>query len=113
MNDIAWSCPSELDPYITAHGLELDEIDAYVHIASYRYGVEALNYAVDHILNGNKAKTKVNEQSIRGAVREQEESQKPLSQEEIVEATKLYFRQRKIDKMNFDLAKIQKQEGKV
>lgn len=104
-------CPSDLEPYYKAHDLELDEKDAYVHLASYRYGIDVLLYALDHFMNGKKAKTKVNEQSLRAYVHEQEEQNRPLTQEEIVEATKEYFRQRKIDKMNFDLAQIEKKKS--
>ena len=104
-------CPTDIEPYYKAHGLELDEKDNYIFLASYRYGVDVLQYTLDHMLHGNKAKSKPNEQSIRQYVHEQEEKNRPLTQEEIIEATKEYFRQRKIDKMNFDLMQLEKQKS--
>ena len=86
----------------------MDEKDFYVHTASVAYGIDILGYTLDHILNGNKAKSKVEKLSIRQRVQEKQETLKPLTQDEIIEATKEYFRRRKIDKMNFDLAQIEK-----
>lgn len=104
-------CPSDLEPYYKAHDLELDEKDTYVFLSAYKYGVEVLFYTLDHILNGSKAHSKLSEQSVRSAIHEKEEAEKPLTQEEIVEYTNEYFRQRKIDKLNFDLAQIHKQNS--
>lgn len=104
-------CPTDMQPYIKAHEVELDEKDAYIHVASYRYGVEVLTFALDHMLNGNKAKSQINEQSIRQQIHEEHEEDKPLTQEEIQRATEEYFRQRRIDKLNFDLAQIQNSKG--
>lgn len=111
VEDLSWSCPSDLQPYFDAHEIELDEKDTYVHVAVYRYGVEALSYTIDHMLNGNKAKTKLNEQSLRAELHEKEKADRPLTQEEIKQYTNEYFRQRRIDKLNFDLAQIQKQKS--
>ena len=104
-------CPADLEPYYKAHDLELDEKDTYICLASYRYGIDALNYAIDHILHGNKAKSKINSQSIREYMHEQEQANRPLTQEEIIKYTKEYFRQRQIDKINFDL--MQKEKNKL
>lgn len=104
-------CPSDMQPYIKAHELELDEKDAYVHVSSWRYGVEVLSYTLDHLLNGSSAKSTVNEQSIRQQIHEKQEEDKPLTEEDIQRETELYFRQRRIDKLNFDLAQIQKSKG--
>lgn len=104
-------CPTDMQPYIKAHELEQDEKDTYVHVAAYRYGVDVLTYSLDHILNGNKAKSTINEQSIRQQLHEKQEEDKPLTEEDIKRETELYFRQRRIEKLNFDLAQIQKSEG--
>lgn len=104
-------CPSDIEPYFKAHDIELDEKDTYTYMSVYKYGVDALFYTLDHILSGNKAKSKINEKSIRQEVHEQEEANRPLTQEEIIEATNEYFRQRKIDKLNFDLMQIEKQKS--
>lgn len=104
-------CPADFEPYYKAHDIELDEKDSYIFMAAYRYGIDVLSYTLDHLLNGTKARTKINEQSIRAYVHEKEEAERPLTQEEIIEYTKEYFRQRKIDKLNFDLAQIEKQKS--
>ena len=104
-------CPADLEPYYKAHDIEMDEKDTYVYMATYRYGIDVLSYTLDHLLNGNKARTKINEQTIRAYVHEKEEAERLLTQEEIVEYTKEYFRQRQIDKLNFDLAQIEKQKA--
>ena len=109
-------CPADMQPYIDAHEVELDEKDMYVYLASHRYGIEALAYTIDHALNGNKAKSKISDTSIREEAKAKQEAERPLTQEEIIEETKKYFRQRRIDKMNFDLMQLEKkknQEGKV
>lgn len=104
-------CPTDMQPYIDAHEVEMDEKDFYIHSASAVYGTDVIGYTLDHILNGNKAKSKVEKLSIRQKIQEQKEKNRPLTQDEIVEATKEYFRRRKIDKMNFDLAQIEKKRS--
>lgn len=111
VNEICWMCPSDIEPYFKAHDIELDEKDSYVYMSAYKYGVDALFYTLDHILHGKQAKSNLNEKSIRQLIREQEEANRPLTQEEIIEATNEYFRQRKIDKLNFDLMQIEKQKS--
>lgn len=104
-------CPSDFIPYYKANDLEWDIRDNYVFMAAYRYGIDALSYTLDHLLNGNKARTKLNEQTIRAVVHEKEEADRPLTQEEIIRYTEDYFRQRRIDKLNFDLAQKEKQKS--
>ena len=101
-------CPTDMQPYIDAHKIEMDEKDAYIYVASYMYGANVLQYTLDRLLNGNKARTKICEQPIRKTMRDEEEANRPLTQEEIIEETKKYFMQRKIDKLNFDLAQMEK-----
>ncbi len=110
--EICEMCPAEMQPYIDAHNIELDERDGYVYAATFRYGVNMLQYTLDHILNGNKARSEIDKETIRQTMKEQEEANKPLTQEEIIAETKAYFRQRKIDKLNFDLAKLQEEKRK-
>ena len=100
--ELSMMCPSDLEPYYKAHDLELDEKDTYVYMSAYRYGVDILTYTLDHLFSGNKSKAKLNEQSIRAYIHEQERAQRPLTQNEIIEETKKFFMQRKIDKINFD-----------
>lgn len=112
MAELAQMCPSDLEPYFKAHDLEWDERDTYIYLASYRYGIDILSYTLDNLMNGRKAKSKLQEQSLRAYAHEQEKANRPLTQEEIVEYTKEYFRQRQIDKMNFDLMQIEKNKLK-
>lgn len=111
VEEICWMCPSDLEPYFKAHEVEMDEKDTYVYLAAYRYGVDVLHYTLDHIFNGKKAKSKITEKSIRQEIHETEEANRPLTEEEIIEETKKYFRQRQIDKLNFDLMQIEKQKS--
>ena len=104
-------CPADMQPYIDAHEIELDEKDMYVYLASCRYGIDVLSYTLDHAFNGNKARSKINEQSIRQLTHEQKEAERPLTQDEIIEATNEYFRQRRIEKLNFDLMQLEQKKS--
>lgn len=58
------SCPKELEPYDIAHQKKLEEQDYLQYLWWGNYGVAAMGVAVEHCLNGEKAKSKFLEEPI-------------------------------------------------
>lgn len=53
VNDIDWSCPSDLEPYADAHKLQMTEMDNYIYSVFGNYGISALMFAIEHNLAKN------------------------------------------------------------
>ncbi len=51
------SCPKELEPFVAAHKLKLQEQD-YMNWLSNQYTLSAVSVAVEHCFSGKKAKSK-------------------------------------------------------
>jgi len=58
IEDIDWSCPADLQPYDDAHQLEVQERDILAWEICGTYMISALTVAIEHIIAGNKAKSK-------------------------------------------------------
>ncbi len=63
-NDIDWSCPADLDPYVKAHKLEAIENDSAAYAVCGNYVLSAISVAVEHCLAGRKARSKYIEKPI-------------------------------------------------
>lgn len=57
VDDIDWSCPADMEPYLKAHKEELKEKDYLAWIQG-QYTLSAVSVAVEHCLAGRKAKSK-------------------------------------------------------
>lgn len=58
------SCPKELEPFEAAHKAKILEQDELQYMWWKNYGISALMFAVDHCLNGKKARTEFLEEPI-------------------------------------------------
>ena len=80
------------------------------------YFFGAVTAALSNIMLDKGAKMHTPDEFIKEpvlqGVREKIEADRPLTDEEIVEQTKLYFRQKAIDKLNYDLAKIYEKKAR-
>lgn len=64
IEDIDNSCPKDLEPYEKAYNKHLESIDNLVYMWFREYGVSAVGVAVDHNLNGRKARSEFVESPI-------------------------------------------------
>lgn len=81
VNDIDWSSPSDLIPYEKAYKLEVKQKDSLMHSWWGNYGISALTVAIDHCMNGEKAKSKY----IKESISSKEFENDGLTEEEIYE----------------------------
>lgn len=78
INDIDWSCPSDLEPYILAFKQEEKLIDHHNWMLGL-YIQNATYVAIEHALQGNKAKSEYIKEAMLSKIDEDD----GLSQEEI------------------------------
>ena len=94
------SCPKELKPYDIAHKKKVMEQDYLQHLWWGNYGVSALSFAIDHCINGKKAKSKYMEKSL---FEQMEDENKELSDYEIKKQRELFVANLEIMKANFEI----------
>lgn len=94
------SCPKELKPYDIAHKKKVIEQDYLQHLWWGNYGVSALSVAIDHCINGKKAKSKYMEKSL---FEQMEDENKELSEHEIKKQRELFVANLEIMKANFEI----------
>lgn len=94
------SCPKELEPYEKSHRKKLEEQDYLQHMWWGNYGLSAVSVAVEHCFAGRKAKSKYIEKPI---LKEIEERNKPLSEEELQRQRELFVAKLEVMKTNFEL----------
>ena len=83
VDDIDWSSPADMEPYIKAHDAEIKEKD-YLSWMSNQYTMHAVSVAVDRCLAGRKARLKYIEEPILESVfKEKMESRYKESKEEV------------------------------
>lgn len=64
------SCPKELEPYAIAHRKKIEEQDYLQWQWWGSYGLSAVCFAVDHCLNGKKARSKYLDRQIFADIEE-------------------------------------------
>lgn len=79
INDIDNSCPADLEPYAKAHDMERKENDKLAWMYCGNYIISAISVAIDHCLNGKKAKSEYIKESLLNDYEEND----GLTQEEI------------------------------
>ncbi len=107
VEDINGSSPSDLSPYTRAYKLALQEKDSYVWAVYGTYGKGALSSVLDSAFNGRKANSKYPEKPLMDS---EVTSETPDTEDERQKLLDEWVRQRKIDKMNFDLMQIRKKK---
>lgn len=94
------SCPKELEPYDIAYKKRLREQDYLQYLWWGKYGVSAVYVAVEHCLAGKKAKSKYVDKPV---LKEMEEQNKPMSEEELQKQRELFVAKLEVMKTNFEL----------
>lgn len=79
VDDIDWSCPTDLEPYAKAHKIEQREADNMAWIQCGNYLLSAFSVALEHCLAGKKAKSEYIKQPVLDRLGEYD----GLTQEEI------------------------------
>lgn len=103
VDDIDWSCPSDMEPYLKAHEEEIKEKD-YLAWLSNQYTLSAVSVAVEHCLAGRKAKSKYIEKPImQEIIEKQVENSALLTEEEKKKQTEKLFVKLRIMGANFNL----------
>lgn len=95
-------CPADLKPYSLAYEVGFKEQDTYIWSVVGNYGMSALVTVLDGVFNGRKAKSKYIKNPLTEDLQTKEVDRETLLKE--------WVRQRKIDKLNFDLLKIRQEK---
>jgi hypothetical protein len=96
-HDFFHSTPKVLRAYDKAHEMKVKEIDSIVHNMCGAYIVSAVSVAVEHVLFGNKAKSKY----INKSLGEIADANKPLTEEEKQRQVDLFFAEQKAMRMRW------------
>lgn len=102
VDDIDWSSPADMKPYLKAHEEELKEKD-YLAWFFNQYTLSAVSVAVEHCLAGKKAKSKYIEKPIMQEMANKKIESKPLTEEDKKKQTEKLFMQLRIMGANFNL----------
>lgn len=96
VNDIDWSCPSDLEPYAEAHKLELIEKDNYVYSVFGNYAISAVAFAIEHNFAKNP-KSKYTDKLIFDSIM----GNKELTEEEINKEVESFFATERARRLNW------------
>lgn len=99
VDDIDWSSPADMKPYLKAHNEELKEKD-YLSWLQGQYMLSAVSVAIEHCLAGRRAKTKYIKKPL---LQEIEENNKPMTEDEIKRQRELFVAKLEAMKTNFEL----------
>lgn len=94
------SCPKELEPYNKAHKLKIEEQDDLMYTWFGNYAMSAVGTAVEHCLNGKKARSKYIDKPV---FKKMEEANKPMTEEELQRQRELFVAKLEVMKTNFEL----------
>lgn len=94
------SCPKEMESYDIAHRKKLEEQDYLQHLWWGSYGLTAMAVAVEHCLNGKKAKSKFIDKPVLQTI---EEQNKPMTEDELQRQRELFVAKLEVMKTNFEL----------
>lgn len=105
--DVFWHLnPKKLDAFVIAHKQKMKEQDALMHLWVGTYGISALTFAIDHCLNGKKAKMEYIKEL---ALNQVEKDNTPLDENELQRQRELFVAKLQTMKANFDLNHRNKQ----
>lgn len=97
------SNPKELEPYDRAHKAKIIEQDYLQHLWWGVYGRSAFGFAIDHCLNGKKAKSKYIEKPI---LQEKEEKNKNVESKEQIAVFEMNQRIKLLEKQGLPQSPI-------
>lgn len=99
VENIDWSSPADMEPYLKAHIAELRERD-YLAWISNQYTLSAVLVAVEHNLAGRKAKSKYIKEPIMGQIEGQD---REMSEDELQKQRELFVARLQAMKANWDI----------
>lgn len=102
IDDIDWSSPADMKPYLKAHEEELKEKDRLAWLSN-QYTLSAVLVAVEHCLAGKKAKSEYIKKPITQEMEDKQTESKPLTEEDKKKQTEKLFMQLRIMGANFNL----------
>lgn len=94
------STPKVLKAYDKAHRIKRQSDDENAWYVIGNYGISALIFAIDHCLNGKKAKSKYVKEPL---LKELEEQSKPLTEDQLQLQRELFVAKLDVMKTNFEL----------
>lgn len=106
VDDIDWSSPADMKPYLKAHKEELKERD-YLAWMFGQYTLSAVSVAVEHNLAGINAKSKYIEKPFF----ELHEENKVLTEEEIQREVDLFFATEKARRINWKRSRLKRRNN--
>lgn len=89
-----------MEVYDIAHRKKLEEQDYLQYLWWGNYGLSAMAVAVEHCLNGKKAKSKFIDKLVLQTI---EERNKPMTEEELQRQRELFVAKLEVMKTNFEL----------
>lgn len=110
VDDIDWSSPADMKPYLKAHEEEIKEQDYFAWLFN-QYTLSAVLVAVEHCLAGKKAKSEYVKKPIMKEVEDKQTKNKLLTEEDKKKQTEKLFMQLRIMGANFNLN--HKEENKI
>lgn len=96
IDDIDWSCPADMKPYLKAHEEELKEKD-YLAWLFNQYTLSAVSVAVEHCFAGRKAHSEY----IKEPILQTKEKNKPLTEDEKQKEVDLFFARENARRVNW------------
>lgn len=103
VEDIDWSCPADMEPYLKAHEEELKEKDYFAWLSN-QYTLSAVSVAVEHCLAGRKAHSEY----IKEPILKTAEKNKPLTEDEKQKEVDLFFARENARRINWKYKKNKK-----
>lgn len=104
IDDIDWSCPSDLEPYAKAYRLQMQQQDSQLYSMGI-YALSAVSVAIEHNFAGSKAVSEYIKKPFLSDI--QVEESKQITEEERIEMERnKQYMILKIMQANFELSKM-------
>lgn len=100
--------PKKLNAFTVAHKQKLKEQDALMHLWFGTYGISAFAFAIDHCLNGRKAKSEYTKEL---ALEKVEKDNTLLDENELQRQRELFVAKLQTMKANYDLNYKKSEQG--
>lgn len=103
MDDILWSCPKDMEPYLNAFKIEREVADTDAWVIG-QYVMHAIDVVADRIISGmskKKSSAKYLEKPLHLMYKEENKTDE-LSEEEKIRQTELLFMKLKVMQSNFE-----------
>ena len=104
IDDIDWSCPTDLEPYAKAYKIQMQQQDSQLYTMG-MYALSAVSVAIEHCFAGKKATSEYIKQPFLSEI--QTEEKQELTEEERIQAERnRQYMILKVMQTNFELSKM-------